>query len=193
MEIHRPSASAMRIPIHHRGPALDRRPPSSRSTSYSSFSSSHSREPMSIPGAPIDEPPPPLPPPRFNEELDRGVDVAWAWQNPNADMYTDKSKLAPIKPGSSLYGGYMHGRGDTRRMSSHDEMDLDTDWDRRGSSVSTIRSPSQADINAGASMAACAVPVPSVVRRPPSPHSEASVNSDLDSRSNANAALSSQR
>ena len=157
MEIHRPSASAMRIP--HRGPAVDRRPPTSRSDSHSSSTSSHSRDPMAIPGAPMDEPPPPLPPPRYNEELDRGIDVAWSWQN-NTEPYGSKSKLAPIKPSSSLYGGYMQQRGDTRRTSEQDDMDVD--WDRRGSSVSTIRSPSQADISAGTS-------IPSLIRRPPSP------------------------
>jgi hypothetical protein len=114
---------------------------------------------MAIPGAPIDEPPPPLPPPRYNEELDRGIDVAWSWQN--TESYGGKSKLAPIKPSSSLYGGYMQARGDTRRTSDHDDMDVD-DWERRGSTVSTIRSPSQADISAGTS-------IPSLVRRPPSP------------------------
>lgn len=134
---------------------------------------------MAIPGAPIDEPPPPLPPPRFNEELDRGIDVAWAWQN--SEMYVDKSKLAPIKPSSSLYGGYMHARGDTRRTSGQDDIEMDMDWDRRGSSVSTIRSPSHTDISAGASMPV----VPSVVRRPPSP--------SANSEPNANGAPSSQR
>ncbi len=155
MEIHRPSASAMRIPT--RGPALDQRPNSSRSSSHTSLTSSHSRDPMAIPGAQIDEPPPPLPPPRYNEELDRGIDVAWSWQN------SAKSKLAPIKPSSSLYGGYMQARGDTRRSSDNDDMDVD-DWDRRGSTVSTIRSPSQADISTGAGTT-----IPSLIRRPPSP------------------------
>lgn len=156
MEIHRPSATAMRMP--HRGAAVDRRPPPSRSSSHTSTTSSHSRDPMAIPGATLDEPPPPLPPPRFNEELERGIDVAWSWQN--SESYGGKSTLAPIKPSSSLYGGYMQARGDTRRTSEQEDMDMD--WDRRGSSVSTIRSPSQADISAGTS-------IPSLVRRPPSP------------------------
>ena len=162
MEIHRPSASAMRIPT--RGPALDRRSNTSRSSSHTSVTSTHSRDPMAIPGAQIDEPPPPLPPPRYNEELDRGIDVAWSWQN--SEPYGGKSKLAPIKPSSSLYGGYMQARGDTRRSSDNDDMDVD-DWDRRGSTVSTIRSPSQADISAGAGGTNASIP--SLIRRPPSP------------------------
>ena len=160
MEIHRPSASAMRVPS--RSPALEIRPNTSRGASQTSTTSSHSRAPMSIPGARIDEPPPPLPPPRYNEELDRGIDVSWSWQN-NHEAHSGKRQLAPIKSGSSMFGGYMHPRGDTRRSSDVDEMDLD-DWDRRGSTVSTIRSPSQADMGAGTT-------IPSLVRRPPSPAS----------------------
>ena len=164
MEIHRPSASAMRIPT--RGPAPDRRLNTSRSSSYTSITSIHSRDPMAIPGAQIDEPPPPLPPPRYNEELDRGIDVAWSWQN--SEQFGTKSKLAPIKPSSSLYGGYLQARSDTRRLSEdhNDDMDVD-DWDRRGSTVSTIRSASQADVGAGAGGTAASIP--SLIRRPPSP------------------------
>ena len=150
----------MRVPS--RSPALEIRPNTSRGVSQTSTTSSHSRAPMSIPGARIDEPPPPLPPPRYNEELDRGIDVSWSWQN-NHEAHSGKRQLAPIKPGSSMFGGYMHPRGDTRRSSDADEMDLD-DWDRRGSTVSTIRSPSQADMGAGTT-------IPSLVRRPPSPAS----------------------
>lgn len=159
MEIHRPSVSSMRIPT--RPPPVDRRPNTSRSTSYTSTTSAQS---MAIPGVQLDEAPPPLPPPRYNEELDRGIDVSWSWQN--SESFNGKSKLAPIKPGSSLYGGYMHGRGNTRRSPDDDEMDVD-DWDRRGSTVSTIRSPSQADLGAGGGGAHASIP--SLIRRPPSP------------------------
>jgi hypothetical protein len=161
--VHRPMVSAMCIPT--RG-ALDRRPNTSRSSSHASTTSSLSRDPVAIPGAQIDEPPPPLPPPRYNEELDRGIDDAWSWQNNEASAGPGKSKLAPIKPGSSLHGGYLQARSDTRRSSDND-MDLD-DWDRRGSTVSTIRSLSQASISAGA-VAGAGTSIPSLIRRPPSP------------------------
>jgi hypothetical protein len=179
MEIHRPSAAAsaskssptsiaaMRIP-HRGGPGLDRHPPSSRSNSYHSSASSHTRDSMAIPGAPIDEAPPPLPPLRYNEELDRGIDLAWSWQN--TENIGGKSKLAPIKPSSSLYGGYVQGQGDTaRHLSEPEEMDIDRH--RRGSSVSTIRSPSHADIRTTSLSS-----IPSFVRRPPSPVSSSASN-----------------
>ena len=169
MDIHR-SSQSVRMPT--RPSYAARRPTTSRATSHTSTSSSHSRDPMPIPGAPIDEPPPPLPPPRYNEELDRGIDAAWSWSN--SQPLGVAGKLAPIRPSSSLYGGYMRSRTNSRLSPDHDEMDVD-DWDRRGSAALTIRSPSQADILMGAGGAGIAIEagaptsIPSLVRRPPSP------------------------
>lgn len=58
---------------------------------------------MSIPGRRFEDAPPPLPPPRFNEELAHGIDVAWAWANTNPFDHGQKA-LPPIRPGSSLHG-----------------------------------------------------------------------------------------
>lgn len=57
---------------------------------------------MAIPGARIEHVPPALPPPRYNSDLDQGIDLAWKWQNEH--LMSGQSKLAPIKPGSSLLG-----------------------------------------------------------------------------------------
>ncbi|KAL6245233.1 hypothetical protein RBB50_008008 [Rhinocladiella similis] len=130
----------------------------SRSNSNTSEEDSHrNREGLRIPGACFDEPPPPLPPPRYNEELAQGIDVAWSWGN--SDPFNSTRRLAPIKPGSSLHGGYM----DARRSRDADGMDLDDDFARRGSTVSTIRSPSQANIHLPGP------PVPPIIRKQSSP------------------------
>lgn len=116
---------------------------------------------MVIPGARFDDAPPPLPPPRYNEELAHGIDIAWSWGN--TDPFHPKRRLAPIKPGSSLYGGYLESRSSNFAVARDaDDMDLDDDYPRRGSNVSTVRSPSQAEIRQGA-------PVPTFTRKPPSP------------------------
>jgi hypothetical protein len=174
METHRPS-STVRIPTR---PLFDagRRPSTSRSPSYTSTASTHSRSPMPIPGRPIDEPPPPLPPPRYNEEFEQGIDRSWDWSN--AQSHHREGTLAPIKSSSSLYGGYMCSRDDVRRLSDPDEMDVDGWEDRRGSAALTIRSSSQADTRFTASAGApggieiaAGSSIPSLVRRPPSPAS----------------------
>lgn len=46
--------------------------------------------------------PPPLPPPRFIEDLAQGHDSGWKWGN----AFESKPTLAPIKPSSSLFGGH---------------------------------------------------------------------------------------
>jgi hypothetical protein len=119
---------------------------------------------MVIPGTRFDDVPPPLPPPRYNDDLAHGVDIAWKWAN--HDPFHHGRQLAPIKPGSSLHGSYLesrshfsHGRDD-----DDDMMDIDDDEDpRRNSNVSTVRSPSEAEIRFGG-------PVPALVRKPPSPN-----------------------
>ncbi|RMD43096.1 hypothetical protein DV735_g2001, partial [Chaetothyriales sp. CBS 134920] len=87
---------------------------------------------MAIPGVRTEEPPPPLPPPRYNEELERGVDAAWAWQNRDRYGSAGHNSLAPVKPSSSLYGGYLQPRAHTHFCPEPDEMDVD-DWDHRRS------------------------------------------------------------
>ena len=149
MEIRRtPAAAAVRSPSYRQDTAT----PGSTSRSNSNSSDEDSRraqDGLRIPGTRFDEPPPPLPPPRYNEELAQGIDVAWSWGN--SDPFNSARRLAPIKLGSSLYGGYMDTSRNSDRSRDADDMDLDDDdFPRRGSTVSTIRSPSQADIRLGA-------------------------------------------
>lgn len=115
---------------------------------------------MLVPGARFDDAPPPLPPPRYNEELAQGVDVAWSWAN--SDPFHSVRRLAPIKPGSSLNGGYLESRRISGRSREVDDMDLEDNYPRRGSNVSTVRSPSQSAIHLGAQ-------VPHLISKPPSP------------------------
>ena len=120
---------------------------------------------MTIPGARFDDVPPPLPPPRFNEDLAHGIDVAWSWANRNPFGHSP-AHLAPISADLTLRSGRRESANIyPSRVRVEDEMDLDHDDDdepRRGSNVSTIRSLSYNEIR---------VPehLPSLVRRPPSP------------------------
>ncbi|OAL37731.1 hypothetical protein AYO20_02908 [Fonsecaea nubica] len=161
MDIRRTGAAGMRIPLPpYRDTAATPRS-TSRSNSQTSEDSLQPREAMVIPGARFNDVPPPLPPPRYNNELAQGVDVAWKWAN--GETFETQRHLAPIKPGSSLYGGYLDSRTNLGRAQDPDEMDLDDDdYTRRSSNVSTVRSPSHADIRLAGS-------VPALIRKPPSP------------------------
>lgn len=77
---------------------------------------------MAIPGTMTYSVPPPLPPPRYNRDLDEGVDIAWALQNEGVS--NRRSALVPIQPGSSLLGSLLHDRS----VQDEDE-DVDMDWD----------------------------------------------------------------
>ena len=158
MDIRRTPAAAVRIPSYRDDAATPRS--TSRSNSQTSDNSLRPREAMVIPGARFDDAPPPLPPPRYNEELAQGVDVAWSWGN--SDPFSTKKRLAPINPGSSLYGGYPDSRRGLGRSRDIEDMDLDNDYPRRSSNVSTVRSPSQTEIRTGGH-------VPTLIRNPPSP------------------------
>jgi hypothetical protein len=126
----------------------DRRPPISRNDSQTSSSFHTSRAPMTIPHNRPAEAPPPLPPPRFIEDLANGHDLGWRWGNSVGDG--GFGKLAPIKQSSSLNGGYRRPPMDTSRDEEAMEgMDVDGDFDRRSSTVSTIRSPSHPEVFPG--------------------------------------------
>lgn len=165
MDIHRIPTHVVRAPSYRNDAAA---PPSPRRTARSNSQASddavHPRGAMTIPGARLDDAPPPLPPPRFNQELAHGIDVAWSWGNSNPFHY-NKKHLAPIQPGSSLYGSYRESPRPSISLRSADDMDLDDDQDhRRGSTVSTIRSPSPSP-----AQSRIGGHVPSLIRKPPSP------------------------
>ncbi|KIX10317.1 uncharacterized protein Z518_01399 [Rhinocladiella mackenziei CBS 650.93] len=158
MDNRRTPAAAVRIPSYRDGAATSRS--TSRLNSQTFDDSLRPREAMVIPGARFDDTPPPLPPPRYNEELAQGIDVAWNWGN--SDPFNTTGRLAPINPGSSLYGGYMKSRRNSGHSRNPPDMDLDDDYPRRGSNVLTVRSPPQAEISMGGH-------VPTLIRKPPSP------------------------
>lgn len=131
----------------------------SRPGSQTSSDSVRPREAMAIPGARLNDAPPPLPPQPYNEDLANGIDLAWRWQN--SDHLRGTRMLAPIKPGSSLLGGRTHApvvEDDAQ------DMEIDDYPERRTSTASTVRSPSysEKDLNSH---------IPNLIRRPPSPSS----------------------
>ena len=139
---------------------LSRRRTGSRSDSQSSTESDGTTSiAMAIPGVRLPNAPPPLPPPRWNDTLANGVDLGWRWANVD-------SRLAPIKPGSSLRAGYPESRrSPTARTSTDaDEMLLDDDTEQRGSALPNLRSPSSFG-------SASTRPIPQPERRPSSPGS----------------------
>ncbi|GES62593.1 C2H2 finger domain protein [Aspergillus terreus] len=77
--------------------------------------------------------PPPLPPPSRITDLEHGYDAGWFHANPKGSSAT---KLAPINPGSSLFGG--HRRPESVPRS--DRMALD-ELDGRQSGLPVSRSP----------------------------------------------------
>ncbi|KAI2381021.1 hypothetical protein LOY97_006798, partial [Ophidiomyces ophidiicola] len=86
-----PSRRSSRQPSDHRSPSS----PSSYGTPMPIPQSTH---------APLA--PPPLPPPRYIEDLAHGHDSGWKWGN----SFEGKPTLAPIKASSSLFGGSAHAR-----------------------------------------------------------------------------------
>jgi hypothetical protein len=125
---------------------------------------------MGIPSIRSVDAPPPLPPPQFIEDLAQGNDLSWELQN-RGEEFGPHRKLAPIKHNSSLYGGYMapirqstggiHGDDDE----GIDMMEMDGEYDRKGS-TSTIRSPSQAELDTASLAVGRMQPL---TRRPTSP------------------------
>jgi hypothetical protein len=88
---------------------------------------------MAIPRA-REEVPPPLPPPRYiGEELSKGQDPGWQWGNTNSSNNGfGGTRMATVKPGSSLLGGAYSGRVHVRENSA--------DGGFRGREPSTSRS-----------------------------------------------------
>ncbi|KAL1960237.1 hypothetical protein VTO42DRAFT_8780 [Malbranchea cinnamomea] len=90
---------------HHALQSPSRSQSASSGNSPSSFASS-TRTPMTIPGTHEALAPPPLPPPRFIEDLAQGHDSGWKWSNSfEQGQFGQPATLPPIKPTSSLLGG----------------------------------------------------------------------------------------
>ncbi|EQL28507.1 hypothetical protein BDFG_08756 [Blastomyces dermatitidis ATCC 26199] len=103
-----------------------RRSPASKSTAlnlpFRSLSTSPS--PMAIPNAKGPVAPPPLPPPRYIEDLAIGHDSGWKWGNSFEEGGFGKPTLPPIKPSSSLVGGG-HSRPELVRRTERVTLDRD--------------------------------------------------------------------
>ncbi len=115
---------------------------SSRSNSYSSrVSPPTSSRPMSIPKSREPPPPPPLPPPKFTHlehaEDSGESDIAWQWENSRQERSWGKHSPS-VPPGSSLYGSF--------GSSGKSIVEGRPDYNRRGSSASTITSISGVSI-----------------------------------------------
>src|SRR5438046_2993849 len=92
------------IQIHVPSSNVDRRS-AGRSSPYSTDQQSRGPNPMPIPNARPDVPPPPLPPPRYLSDLAPGVgDLAWEYAN-SPSSFGQKS-YGSVSPLSSLFGGY---------------------------------------------------------------------------------------
>lgn len=147
-----PRGPTIALPIPNTVSHYHKRRPLSRSSSQSSSDSGRPSTSMAIPGARIDDIPPALPPPRYNDDLDRGFDLAWKWQNEH--LMTGKSKLAPIKPGSSLLGTVIRTQSDRGEGETEQDIDVDSNALRAASSPSRSHSVT-------------ATSIPSLIRSPP--------------------------
>ncbi|TKA82301.1 hypothetical protein B0A55_01458 [Friedmanniomyces simplex] len=115
------STPSIRISQHH------------RYLNSPTYPSPFASSPMAIPRA-QDPVPPPLPPPSYIPNLSAGHDPGWQWGNdPNG---SDFGRAAPVKPGSSLLGGGLHGfRQEQERDVYAQRAAAEA---RRGSSISTV-------------------------------------------------------
>lgn len=132
----RPSSRLPEIYVHDSMPTDRFRMPS-RSSSYNSIPSPTSALAMPIPNA-REPAPPPLPPPRHLPDIadggNNGPDLAWRWGNSISRENTSDwgDSIASVPPGSSLYGNAPSRKG---------LKDERPEYTRRGSSVTTVKSP----------------------------------------------------
>ncbi|KAK2749584.1 hypothetical protein FQN57_005806 [Myotisia sp. PD_48] len=137
--------------------------PHNSSDCESTTSSSSAYKPMVIRNAKQPLAPPPLPPPRYIEDLARGYDSGWKWGNSFNSDYGDSpiavghsygkgTTLAPINPSSSLFGGHARPPLVRRDETFHFEDGVQRPAGARGSpSVSeteTVVGPSSAPVSA---------------------------------------------
>ena len=109
-----------------------------RSTSRSAAMPFSRAPALAIPGARFDPAPPPLPPPRYIDEIAAGSDPGWAWGNDPKGGNFGKAKESAM-PMSNFPKSW--GKNIVERP-----LDM-PDFRRRESSTSTVRSP--VDTNRG--------------------------------------------
>jgi len=109
---------------------------------------------MAIPGTRVNDIPPALPPPRYNNDLEIGFDLAWKWQNEHFPFM--RRTLAPIKPDSSLWGGIPHAQ---RTMDDDEDVEM-MDHDSSLHAQPIPRLQPQSQLITGT--------LPTLIRRPPS-------------------------
>jgi hypothetical protein len=141
MEIPHRGSRPMGLPAicdEHSNPS-DRFRANSRSNSYNSASSPAASVPMPIPRA-RDPVPPPLPPPRHLADIanggSNGSDIASQWGNSHDHRNGCEGSMSSVVPGSSLMGS---------SASRRSTMDERSEYPRRQSSTSTIKSTVGAD------------------------------------------------
>ena len=117
--------------------------PPNRSTLHSSGTSktfAHSASPKPIPNSRMESPPPPLPPPRFIEDLAVGRDPGWHWGNtPVRSARESEIGSGTVSLGSSLRSAW-------DRRSEIDEGIEDSEEYRQGSSAPRYKSPHEGDM-----------------------------------------------
>ena len=122
---HRPDLRARRSPPPQDG--NDSKRVSAAPDAPSSRSPGHDAKPaaMAIPGVRQDYVPPALPPTRWNQFLDDGLDLSWKWGNP-------ETEVANVKPGSSLRGGFLDRRPSYNASNSPDQSQWQNNATRPG-------------------------------------------------------------
>ena len=117
--------------------------PPNRSTIHSSSTSkgfAHSASPKPIPNSRMQSPPPPLPPPRFIEDLAVGRDQGWHWGNKVVSgAGGGQIGSGTVSPGSSIRSAW-------NRRSEIDEGIEDSEEYRRGSAALRYKSPHEGDM-----------------------------------------------
>lgn len=125
------------IRVHdHNGTNHGRRRSTSRSAGVSI---PRSPAPMAIPSSRPELPPPPLPPPRFIDDITAGSDPGWTWGNDPSGSFG--------KPGGSSMAGTNFpkswgNRPEDKRQTERSER---PEYRRRQSSNTTIKSPTDTD------------------------------------------------
>lgn len=124
------------IQVHDHKANHGRRRSTSRSTA---MPFSRPPVPLAIPNARYDPAPPPLPPPRYIDDITAGSDPGWAWGNDPKDGSFGKARES-ARPMSNFPKSW------GKNMEEDRPSDL-PDFRRRESSTSTVRSP--ADMGRG--------------------------------------------